>query len=126
MADNENAFGRVQIADEVIAIIAGTAALEIDGVDAVAGNVADTVVEFFGRKSQSRGVKIGIENGEVSVEIDIAVKYGTKVQDIAVEVQGRVKNAVETMTGLKVVLVNVNITGLTTEKPKAASADAEE
>lgn len=126
MADNENAFGRVQIADEVIAIIAGTAALEIDGVDAAAGNVADTVVEFFGRKSQSRGVKIGIENGEVSVEIDIAVKYGAKVQDVAVEVQGRVKNAVETMTGLKVVLVNVNITGLTTEKPKAASADAEE
>lgn len=126
MADNENAFGRVQIADEVIAIIAGTAALEIDGVDAAAGNVADTVVEFFGRKNQSRGVKIGIENGEVSVEIDIAVKYGAKVQDVAVEVQGRVKNAVETMTGLKVVLVNVNITGLTTEKPKAASADAEE
>ena len=111
-------IGQIQIADEVIAIIAGTAALEIEGVYSSSGNATDTFVEFFGKKSQSKGVRVFADNGEVNIDIDIIVEFGSKIQNLAVEVQNKVKNAVETMTGLEVVLININVTGIVTNNNK--------
>lgn len=116
--ESKGTFGQIQIADEVIAIIAGTAALEVEGVEAAGGSPTNTLVEFFGKKNQSKGVKVSVDEREANIELDIAVKFGMKIQEIAEEVQKKVKNAVETMTGLSVSNINVNICGITTEKVK--------
>ena len=120
MSDYQAANGSIQIADEVIGVIAVTAALEV-GVAADAGS-SKSLVEFFGKKSQTKCAKISKETDEVCIEMEIIVNFGTKVQSVAQEVQKRVKNAVETMTGLSVSAVNVDIAGIVKEK----SAKAEE
>lgn len=125
MTENNKSIGQIQIADEVIAIIAGTASREVEGVYAASGNATDTFVEFFGKKSQSKGVKVCADNGEVSIEVDIVVEFGSKIQNVAMEVQKKVKNAVETMTGLEVMLVNVNITGIITDSRKPKTEEEE-
>lgn len=116
--ENKTVFGQIQIADEVIAIIAGTAALEVEGVAAPMGDATSTFVEFFGKKNQSKGVKVSVEDGETSVEVDIIIRFGSKIHETAYEVQKKVKNAVETMTGLNVVGVNVNVSGVMIDKTK--------
>ena len=121
MSDYQAANGSIQIADEVIGVIAVTAALEVEGVAADAGS-SKSLVEFFGKKSQTKCAKISKETDEVCIEMEIIVNFGTKVQSVAQEVQKRVKNAVETMTGLSVSAVNVDIAGIVKEK----SAKAEE
>lgn len=125
MTENNTSIGQIQIADEVIAIIAGTASREVEGVYSASGNATDTFVELFGKKSQSKGVKVCADNGEVSIEVDIIVEFGFKVQNVALEVQKKIKNAVETMTGLEVMLVNVNITGIATNSKKPKTEEEE-
>ncbi|MBO8434766.1 MAG: Asp23/Gls24 family envelope stress response protein [Tyzzerella sp.] len=112
MTENNTSIGQIQIADEVIAIIAGTASLEVEGVYSASGSATDSFVEFFGKKNQSKGVRVTADSGEVSIEVDIVVEFGYKVQEVALAVQKKVKSAVETMTGLEVMLVNVDITGI--------------
>jgi len=118
MAEIKNiAGGQVQIADEVIAVIAGTAALEADGVVGLAGNFTDGLAaEVLGKKNFSKGVKIEVCESEVSVELNVAVRFGCKVHEVSAEVQRRVKNAVENMTGLNVTEVNLNVTGIQMER----------
>ncbi len=96
---SDNKLGQIQIADEVIAIIAGAAAAEVDGVIAVAGATVESIAGLFGKKNLAKGIKVFVEDGEASIEVEIAVKYGTKLRAAAEEVQTKVKNAVETMTG---------------------------
>lgn len=107
--------GQIQIADEVIAIIAGTAALEVDGIAGMAGNFTD-ITEILGRKNLSKGVKVQVDENEVRVDVNIMVKFGYKIQVVAFEVQKRVKTAIETMTGLEAGEVNVYISGVFIEK----------
>ena len=112
MPDKKDDFGQIQIADEVVAVIAATAAMEIEGVlnaSSASGNVL-----FFGKKS--KGVKVDSDGGELTLELDIVVLFGTKIQSAATEVQKKVKSAVETMTGLPVAMVNVNVCGIIKEK----------
>lgn len=125
MSENKISFGQIQIADEVIAIIAGTAALEAEGVAAPVSDATSTFVEFFGKKSQSKGVKVFVEDGETSIDLDIIIQFGVKIHETAYEVQKKVKNAIETMTGLNVVAVNVNVSGVVMEKPKQRMMEAE-
>jgi len=103
--------GRIQIADDVIAVIAGTAALEVDGV-ITPGNLSGKV----GVKNLAKGVKISVEGNDASIDISVAVKLGCKIQDVSAEMQRRVATAVETMTGLHAAGVSVNITGINAEK----------
>ncbi|MBR5468197.1 MAG: Asp23/Gls24 family envelope stress response protein [Firmicutes bacterium] len=117
MEDNKS-FGQVEIADEVIAIIAGTAAVETTGVY-MAGNYTDSLVKLFGKKNLAKGVKVDVEDGEVTLELEVAVEYGVSIKKTAEEVQKKVVNAVETMTGLKVVAVNVNVAAIASHKSKA-------
>ena len=117
MEENKS-FGQVQIADEVIAIIAGTAAVETAGVY-MAGNYTDSLVKLFGKKNLAKGVKVEVEEGEVTLELEVAVEYGVSIKKAAEEVQQKVVNAVETMTGLKVVAVNVNVASIASHKEKS-------
>ena len=109
--------GQIQIADEVISVIAVTAALEVEGV--AEGSHGKNLVEFFGKKGHTRCVKIAKDENEVVLDWDIIVHLGTKVQMIAEEVQKKVKNAVETMTGMNVAVINVSVSGIVKEKEES-------
>lgn len=106
--------GQIQIADEVISVIAVTAALEAEGV--AEGSHGKNFVEFFGKKGHTKCVKIAKDENEVILDLEIIVHFGTKVQQVAQDVQQKVKNAVETMTGLNVAVVNVSVSGIVKEK----------
>ena len=108
--------GEVHIADEVIAIIAGMAAVEVDGVKGMVGNTADDIVELLGRKNLSKGVDVSVEEGSVSLNLSLVVTYGASIVDVSKEVTDKVKSAIETMTGLEVAEVNINITGVDIER----------
>lgn len=112
MSENKM-HGQIQIADEVIGVIAVTAALEVEGV--VAGAHGKGIGEFFGKKGHTKCVKIVRDENDAVLDMEVIVKFGTKVQKIAAEVQERVKSTVETMTGLQVAVVNVSITGVVKE-----------
>jgi uncharacterized alkaline shock family protein YloU len=115
---NGTGVGQIQIADEVIAVIAGTAALEIDGVAGMYGNLTGDLAERLGRKNFSKGIKVEVSGQSVAVEVNLTVKFGYKIQDVSVEVQRRVKTAVETMTGLAVAQVNITVSGIIHDKEK--------
>ena len=114
----EGFTGKINIADEVIATIAGTAAMEVEGVASMVGNISD-IAELLGKKNLSKGVKLEVNEQEASIELNLFIKSGYKIPEVCTDVQDRVKTAVEIMSGLKVVEVNVNISGLATEKPAA-------
>lgn len=108
--------GQVQIADEVIAVIAGLAATEVDGVQKMSGNITNEIVSKLGMKSLSKGVKVSIEDEQVDVVLNLILKYGVSISKISREVQEKVKGAIETMTGLTVNEVNIRIAGIQTEE----------
>lgn len=105
-------IGEVQIADEVVAIIAGLAATEVDGVGAMAGNITNELVGKLGMKNLSKGVKVEVTEEHVSVDISLNIKYGFSIPEVCEKVQDKVKNAIENMTGLVVLDVNIRIAGV--------------
>ena len=102
-------LGEVQIAEEVVAIIAGIAATEAEGVAAMAGNIQKEFVSKLGMKVLSKGVRISVEEGKVSVDLSIILDYGYSIPEVTKTVQEKVKNAIETMTGLTVADVNIRV-----------------
>ena len=104
--------GEVQIADDVVATIAGLAATEVEGVYAMYGNLTNELVGKLGVKNLSKGVKVVVEEGEVFAELAITVDFGVDVVEVAKTVQSKVKVAIENMTGLEVMGVNVRIAGV--------------
>ena len=109
-------IGEVRVADEVVAIIAGLAATEVDGVSSMAGNITNEIVSRLGMKSLSKGVKVFVSESSVSVDLTLHLKYGYGIPDVCAKVQDRVKSAIETMTGLDVTDVNVRIAGVDIDK----------
>lgn len=105
-------IGEVQIADEVVAIIAGLAATEVEGVDSMAGNITNELVGKLGMKNLSKGVKVDVTEEHVSADLSLNIKYGYNIPEICEKVQERVKSAIENMTGLTVLDVNVKIAGV--------------
>ena len=106
----------IKIADDVIAVIAGAAASEVPGVSAMAGGFAGGISEVFsGKKNFAKGIKVEAGEQETSIDVNIIVEYGVRIPDVAFEIQNRVKKAVEGMTGLKVVDVNVHVQGVNTD-----------
>lgn len=108
-------IGEVRVADEVVAIIAGLAATEIEGVESMAGNITNELVSKLGMKNLSKGVKVVADTESVSVDVAINIKYGYEIPVVSAKVQEKVKSAIETMTGLDVSAVNVRIAGLNIE-----------
>ena len=118
--DEKVKYGTVKIANEVVAIIAGLAATEIDGVAGMSGGITGDITEMLGMKNLSKGVKVEVGEKETAIDIFIIVEYGSKISDVASSVQQNVKETVETMTGLNVVEVNINVQGVNIPKePKA-------
>ncbi len=105
----EDHLGEVRIADEVVAIIAGLAATEVEGVSSMAGNITNELVSKLGMKNLSKGVRVEVLEGNVEVEVALNIAYGYAIPDVSAKVQEKVKTAIETMTGLNVALINVRI-----------------
>lgn len=110
------ALGDIQIADEVIAIIAGLAATEVEGVAKMYGNITNELVSKIGIKNLSKGVKVAVTPDDVKVDLSLEVRYGYSVMEVSKKVQEKVKQAIETMTGLKVSMVRVRIAGVAIDK----------
>lgn len=102
-------IGTIQIAPEVIEVIAGLATIEVDGVAGMSGGFAGGIVELLGRKNLSKGVKVEVGQREAAVDVSIIIEYGNRIPEIASEIQRNVKRSIEMMTGLHVVEVNVHI-----------------
>ena len=102
--------GQVQIADEVVAVIAGLAAT--DGVAKMSGNITNEIVSKLGMKKLSKGVKVTITGTQVDVTLNLVLNYGVSIPKTSQEVQDKVKSAIETMTGLTVSEVNIRIAGI--------------
>ena len=112
---NDNSMGEVQIADEVVAIIAALAATEVDGVASMAGNITNELVSRLGMKNLSKGVKVDVLEGVVTVSLALNLKYNYSIIDVTAKVQDRVKTAIEIMTGLEVADINIRVAGVEME-----------
>ena len=105
-------IGEVRIADEVVAIIAGLAATEVEGVDSMAGNITNELVGKLGMKNLSKGVKVEVTEEHVSVDLSLNIKYGYNIPSVSEQGQEKVSAAIENMTGLTVLDVNIKIAGV--------------
>ena len=105
----------IKISNDVVASIAGVAVSEVPGVYSMAGGIAGGISEVFsGKKNLSKGIKVEVGEKDTKIDVNIIVEYGVRIPDVAFEIQGRVKKAVETMTGLKVSGVNIHVQGIKT------------
>ncbi|QSZ26510.1 Asp23/Gls24 family envelope stress response protein [Aceticella autotrophica] len=119
-------FGSIKISDEVVAIIAGIAATEIPGVAGMSGGVVNGITEMLGRKNLSKGVKVEVGEKETAIDLFIIVDYGVRIPEVAWNIQENVKKSVETMTGLKVVAVNIHVQGVNMEKEQKSQESVKE
>jgi uncharacterized alkaline shock family protein YloU len=108
----DNQLGSIRIADDVVSIIAGLAATEVEGIAGMSGGIAGGIAEMLGRKNFAKGVKVEVGEKEAAVDLYIIVKYGVRIPDVALAAQENVKQAIETMTGLSVVEVNIHVQGV--------------
>ena len=116
----------IQISSDVVAVIAGVAVSEVQGVAGMAGGFAGGISEVFsGKKNLAKGIKADIEDGKAKLDVNIIVEYGSRIPDVAFEIQNRVKKAVENMTGLVVEEVNVHVQGVNTDTAIAEKTETE-
>ena len=113
-------LGTVKIANDVVAMIAGLAATEVDGVSAMSGNITDELMGKVGIaiKKQTKGVRVDILEGTVSVDLALTLEYGYNIPATCNKVQEKVKSALETMTGFEVSDVNIRIIGIKMQENK--------
>lgn len=125
--ENLDEYGDIRIADEVICIVASLAAQEVPGVVSMSGGLTDGINRFLGKENASKGVHLKFEGKLVNASVYINVEYGACIPEIALEVQEKVKAAIEAMTGYEVQFVDVNVEGVAkrpqAELEKAASSD---
>lgn len=117
----------IKIADDVVAVIAGVAVAEVPGVAEMAGGFAGGITEVLsGKKNLAKGIKVEVGEKDTKIDVNIIVEYGIRIPDVAFEIQNRVKKAVETMTGLTVVEVNVHVQGVNTDNRESEETKTEE
>ena len=104
--------GAIVFANDVLATIAGIAACEVPGIAGMCGGFKDGIVDLLGRKNLSKGVQITVKENQVTVDLAIVVDYGAQLLDVCTKIQDGVKKALETMTGLAVVAVNIDVQGV--------------
>lgn len=114
----DDKLGAVQIADDVVAMIASLAATEVDGVSALVGNITNELMSKVGMKKLTKGVKVEVLEGVVSLELAIMIEYGHNIPQTCQNVQTKVKAAIENMTGLTVSDVNIRIAGVNMQDAK--------
>ncbi len=121
---NVEIASNLTISEEVIGIIAGLAAAEVEGVSGMTLGFVDGINQMLGNnKKYTKGVKIELEGNDVTIDLYVIVKYGVKIPDVAFSIQNSVKNSVESMTGLNVKAVNINVQGVTFDKEKKSLLD---
>lgn len=117
----------IKISNDVVASIAGVAVSEVPGVYSMAGGIAGGISEVLsGKKNLSKGIKVEVGEKDTKIDVNIIVEYGVRIPDVAFEIQGRVKKAVETMTGLKVSGVNIHVQGIKTNVTENKEKEEEE
>ncbi len=117
--------GRIIFADDVVATIAALAVADVEGVSAMSSGMVDGISEMLGKKNITKGVKVEVGTEETAVDISVNIKYGYKIKDVCEKIQTSVKNAIETMTGLKVVEINVFVQSITFEQAQPEPSRAE-
>ncbi|MBO4981483.1 MAG: Asp23/Gls24 family envelope stress response protein [Lachnospiraceae bacterium] len=117
LKEDEN-VGAVQIADDVVAMIASLAATEVEGVSAMTGNITNELMSKVGVKNLTKGVKVDVLEDTVTVDLSLTMEYGYNIPATCQLVQGKVKAAIENMTGLTCSDVNIRIAGVTMKKDK--------
>ena len=106
----------IKISSDVVAVIAGVAVSEVQGVSGMSGGFAGGITEVLsGKKNLAKGIKVDIDENTAKIDVNIIVEYGSRIPDVAFEIQNRVKKSVENMTGLKVEEVNVHVQGVNTD-----------
>ncbi len=105
-------MGSIHISEEVLAVIAAAAVLEVEGVSGLAANLGSDIAELLGKKNLAKGVRIKMEEEKVAVELSVLMTYGYTIPEIGHAIQDGVKSAVESMTGLEVSAVDVNVGGI--------------
>lgn len=113
---NDAGKGEVKIADEVVAIIAGLAAMDVEGVSSMAGNATRELISKLGMRTLSKGVRVDVLDGVVTVALALNLKYGYSIMEVCKKVQDKVKTAIENMTGLSVADVNIRIVSVDMEE----------
>lgn len=116
-------YGEVKIVDDVIATIAGLAATEVEGVAGMSGGFVGDIAEILGKKSLSKGVKVDVKEKISNIDLYIIVEYGTKIPDIAWEIQENVKKTIETMTSIEVNEVNIHVQGVNFTKESSENEE---
>lgn len=111
-------LGNIKIADEVVAIIAGLAATEVEGVAGMSGGIAGGLADMLGKKNFSKGVKVEVGDKQAAIDLYIVVKFGARIPDVAWSIQENVKKAIESMTGLETTSINVHVQGVSFETTK--------
>ncbi len=117
--------GRIIFADDVVATIAALAVADVEGVSAMSGGMVEGITEMLGKKNITKGVKVEVGSEEAAVDISVSIKYGYKIKDVCEKIQLNVKNAIEAMTGLKVVEINVFVQSITFEQAQPEPTRAE-
>lgn len=107
---------KIRISEEVIATIAGIAATEVSDVASLSSGFVDGIAGMLGKKSPGRGIKVELKDTQVSIDISVVMQYGCKIHEVARDMQTRVRTAVEDMTGLEVLNVNIGILGVSMGK----------
>lgn len=114
--EDNSKMGCVKIADDVVAMIASLAATEVEGVSAMVGNITNELMSKVGVKSLTKGVKVEVVDKEVTCDMAVVLDYGYNIPATCQKIQEKVKNAIETMTGLVVSDVNIRIAGVNMQK----------
>ena len=117
----------IQISSDVVAVIAGVAVSEVQGVSGMSGGFAGGITEVLsGKKNLAKGIKVEIDEDKAKIDVNLIVEYGSRIPDVAFEIQNRVKKSVENMTGLKVEEVNVHVQGVNTDAVMNEKEDEQE
>ena len=125
--NTEGSNDGIKISNDVVAVIAGVAVSEVSGVASMSGGFAGGISEVLsGKKNLAKGIKVDSGEKETKIDVNIIVEYGARIPDVAFEIQNKVKKAVENMTGLKVVEVNVHIQGVSTDNMESNDQNTEE
>lgn len=122
--ETQNSNDEIKISEDVVAVIAGVAVSEVAGVAGMAGGFAGGISEVLsGKKNLAKGIKVEVGQKETRIDVNIIVEYGTRIPDIAFAIQNRVKKAVESMTGLNVIAVNVHVQGVSTNNMQSTPVE---
>ena len=111
-------LGNIKIADDVVAIIAGLAATEVEGVVGMSGGIAGGIADILGKRNLSKGVKVEVGDQQAAIDLYIIVKFGARIPDVAWKIQESVKQAIESMTGLEALSINVHVQGVNFDMAK--------